>query len=67
MKCPKCNSNLIPIVYGFPGKELIEMSRRDEVVLGGCSPSSATHFCLECQEEHRQDGDTHIPKFSHNN
>jgi len=66
MNCPTCNSSLVPIVYGFPGKDLIEMSKRDEVVLGGCSPSMSTHFCLECQEEYRQDGDTHTPMFSHN-
>ncbi len=35
--CPKCNSNadVIPIVYGYPGDELIKASERGEVALGG--------------------------------
>lgn len=35
--CPACNSgNLIPIVYGMPGPELVERSERGEIELGGC-------------------------------
>ena len=67
MKCNLCDSTLVPIVYGLPGNDLIEMSKRDEIVLGGCSPSNATHFCLQCQEEHSVREDTRTPKFYHNN
>ena len=36
-RCPACNgSKLIPIVYGLPGRELIEQSDRGEIELGGC-------------------------------
>ena len=35
--CPTCNAaKLIPIVYGLPGRELIEQSDRGEIELGGC-------------------------------
>jgi DNA-directed RNA polymerase subunit RPC12/RpoP len=35
--CPRCNSGkLVPIVYGLPGRELMEQSERGEVELGGC-------------------------------
>ena len=37
-KCPSCkNGKLIPIVYGMPGRELMEQSGRGEIELGGCS------------------------------
>jgi hypothetical protein len=35
--CPKCNAGkLIPIIYGLPGRELMEQSGRGEIELGGC-------------------------------
>lgn len=38
--CPTCKSGkLVPIVYGMPGRELIEQSNRGEIKLGGCSVS----------------------------
>jgi hypothetical protein len=37
-KCPTCkNGKLIPIVYGMPGRELMEQSERGEIELGGCN------------------------------
>ena len=36
--CPTCKAGrLIPIIYGLPGRELMEQSERGEVELGGCS------------------------------
>lgn len=36
-KCPTCKTGkLIPIVYGLPGRELMEQSDRGEIELGGC-------------------------------
>lgn len=36
--CPTCKTGkLIPIIYGMPGRELMERSERGEVELGGCS------------------------------
>ena len=34
--CPVCGGKLVPIVYGDPMVEIWEMSKRGEVVLGGC-------------------------------
>ena len=35
--CPTCKAGrLIPIIYGLPGRELMEQSERGEVELGGC-------------------------------
>ena len=37
-KCPTCRTGkLIPIVYGMPGRELMEQSGRGEIELGGCN------------------------------
>ena len=37
-KLPSCNNGKpIPIVYGMPGRELMEQSGRGEIELGGCS------------------------------
>ena len=42
--CPKCNSNnIIPIIYGYPTKEMFDESDREECILGGC--------CIEFNEE----------------
>ena len=36
-KCPSCGSSkVVPIVYGMPGPELVEASKKGEVELGGC-------------------------------
>lgn len=34
--CPGCGGPGIPIVFGFPGDDLIEAEARGEVILGGC-------------------------------
>ena len=74
MNCPLCNEALVEVVYGFPTPEMIEQSKRDEIVLGGIPRSidfKPTHYCLACQEQYPQsepeyDKDTHTPMFSHN-
>jgi hypothetical protein len=43
-KCPMCEvGKLIPIVYGMPGRGLIEQSERGEIELGGCVMSPVLH------------------------
>jgi hypothetical protein len=52
--CPECGSeNVIPIVYGKPGEELIEKAERGEVKLGGCvvTDDSPYRYCAECGNE----------------
>ena len=35
--CPRCESrNVVPIIYGKPGCELVEESAAGRVALGGC-------------------------------
>lgn len=41
---------MVPIVYGYPTPELIEMAREDQIVLGGPGDKGYTHYCHECQE-----------------
>ena len=50
-KCPKCKSDkVIPIEYGMPGIELIEMENRGELKLGGCivMPNNPKWYCKDC-------------------
>lgn len=36
-RCSTCeNGKLIPIIYGFPGRDLMEQSGRGEIKLGRC-------------------------------
>lgn len=35
-RCPECGSQeVLPIVYGLPGSDMLEMSERGEILLGG--------------------------------
>ena len=43
--CPVCGGKLVPIVYGFPMEEVMEMADRGEIVIGGC--------CIEVDEKGR--------------
>ena len=42
--------NIVPIVYGLPGEELLKASARREVLLGGCiiDRDSPQWQCTEC-------------------
>lgn len=55
--CPECDAgkNVIPIVYGKPGRELIEREERGEVKLGGCcvTNESARYHCRDCDLDFR--------------
>ena len=53
-KCPICNSNnLIPIIYGMPGMDLVERENNGEIKLGGCivMSDSPKWYCKDCQSE----------------
>lgn len=52
--CPFCESEeIIPIIYGLPGVELLEAAERGDVELGGCEVYYANekHFCRECEKK----------------
>ena len=67
-RCPTCNAGkLIPIIYGFPGRELMEQSGRGEIELGGCNVT-AVHdselgfisgdpelYCPQCEGRYFRD------------
>jgi hypothetical protein len=50
--CPFCRyeDQVVRIVYGYPGPDLIEQSRRGEVALGGCciGPDAHEWYCRGC-------------------
>lgn len=50
--CPNCNSEMAPIIYGYPTVEMIDLARQDIIALGGCvvSPDNPTHYCYSCNE-----------------
>jgi len=53
-KYPKCNSNnLIPIIYGMPGIDLVEKENKGEIKFGGCivMPDSPKWYCEDCKSE----------------
>ncbi len=50
--CPFCgyDDQVVRIVYGLPGPELIEESRQGEIALGGCRIGTDSHnwYCRGC-------------------
>ncbi len=54
--CPRCDSaDVVPIVYGLPGEELIAGSVAGEVALGGCcvGPHDPEFHCQACENDWR--------------
>ncbi len=52
LRCPECGSaDVIPIVYGKPGRELMAQAERGEVALGGCilTGNDPAWHCTACQ------------------
>ena len=51
--CPDCGGRLIPIVWGLPGRDLLESAERGEVFLGGCCVeiNSPNYHCRSCGHE----------------
>jgi hypothetical protein len=63
--CPRCGSteDVVPIVYGKPGKEAMEMARQGQVKLGGCMVSwhSPRRHCRRCGTEWGRHWDLLMP------
>lgn len=55
ISCRSCKGNAIPIVYGTPGGELLNVASDGIVHLAGCLvPSDKdknTHLCTNCKKE----------------
>lgn len=51
--CPRCGNELLPIVYGMPGPEMLEKAERGEIYLGGCviTPDDPKYYCDACDRE----------------
>ena len=55
-RCPNCKSkNVIPIVYGYPSMDTVEMAERYEIKLGGCVVYADREmpdlYCKDCKKE----------------
>ena len=50
--CPKCHSQLIPIIYGLPTHEMFLKQEKGELILGGCviSPNDPKCYCKKCKK-----------------
>jgi hypothetical protein len=60
--CPDCGStDVVPIVYGLPGRQLCDAAQRGEVVLGGCCVSGADPAWI-CRLCGRRFGPQHISR-----
>ena len=47
--CPACgDTNMAPIIYGYPTPEMVALARQDIVALGGTSIGEDTHYCYSC-------------------
>lgn len=49
--CPRCQStDIVPIVYGLPGPELLDEARAGKIALGGCciDQGSSDYQCRAC-------------------
>lgn len=52
--CPKCGSmDVVPILYGYPGPEMMEMANKGKIELGGCCVSNddPQTLCKVCGTE----------------
>ena len=52
--CPNCHSrDVVPILYGYPGPEVMEESQEGKVHLGGCAieENQPQKHCNNCGHE----------------
>jgi len=52
--CPKCGSeDVLPILYGYPGPEMMAAAAKGLIALGGCcvSDDDPRKHCKACGEE----------------
>ena len=52
--CPRCGSlDVVPILYGYPGPEMMEAAEKGKIELGGCviGESDPQKKCKACGEE----------------
>ena len=54
IKCPNCNNKMIRIEYGMPSDELIELSEKGIILLGGCciGEDDPIYYCKNCKRKY---------------
>lgn len=57
--CPKCNKELVEIVYGFPLGDVFEKAERKEIYFGGCCKTigekQPRYHCYNCNRNYYRD------------
>ena len=56
-ECPNCSSkDVVPIVYGLPGQDLIQDEIFGKIKLGGCAikVDATDRHCNDCEHQFRQ-------------
>ena len=60
LACPKCQSiEVVPFVYEYPNKELLDKQKKGLMVIGGCwvtgryiaTDSDPKNYCKKCGNE----------------
>lgn len=54
LRCPFCGSDeVLPILYGLPGPEMMKEAEAGRIALGGCciDPDYPTARCQKCSHE----------------
>ncbi len=61
-KCPKCNKELVKIVYGMPDVDMIEKAKKREIFLGGCviEDFQPKYHCNNCKKSYSENLDKFI-------
>jgi hypothetical protein len=51
-ECPRCNHELVNIIYGVPSEKLVQMARNEDVALGGTTLvlDQPKLYCYGCNE-----------------
>ena len=54
IKCPNCNNKMKKIEYGMPSDELVELSEKGIIYLGGCciSDDDPIYYCSNCKRKY---------------
>ncbi len=51
--CPVCENRGVPIVWGYPSRDLMQLADEGRVILAGCTPIGIhpSHGCASCGSE----------------
>lgn len=68
MNCPKCNGNIVEIIYGMPTSGTFEKVKNKELYLGGCEVSynQPKYHCYNCDIDIYKDLKNYIECYDYN-